>query len=225
MTYYFVTFVLTFPTKKSPKIRSQVFSPFPSIADNAETNPATRGSPSRASLSSPTSGQDIINDSSNENSPSGNCASLPSSVSPQALTLGHRDTFYDLLNTPDENEEFMPTTDESLSVAESGSQHLPLERVPQSTDNQEERDFEFFLSEISKCFPYVDLFPWAAARLFATSNHNPALRESVLSVAALIADNDLGKGRDRALHHLHKALQILQNKIRHCRNRRESRYQ
>jgi hypothetical protein len=182
---------------------------------NAEINPATHSSHSGASISPPTSGYNTIDDSPNENSvsPAANYTSLPSAVSPQTLTLDHRNSFYDLVDIHDENEESMPTTDESLSGTRSGSQHLPLEHVAQNTNQEEDRDFEFFLSEISKCFPYVGLFPWAAARLFATSNHNPALRESVLSVAALIADDNLEKGRSRALHHLHKALQILQSKI------------
>ena len=105
----------------------------------------------------------------------------------------------------------MSTVDESPLHIRSGSQHTLLENVSQNTE--EETDFEFFLSNLSKCFPYVNLFPWAAATLFSRSNHNPALRESVLAVAALIAHNDLGKGHDRALHHIHNALQILQNKI------------
>ena len=107
----------------------------------------------------------------------------------------------------------MPSIDQSSRVR-SGSQHSPL-IVSWNTENDgnEPSYFEFFLSELSKCFPYVNLFPWAAAKLFASSHLNPALRESVLSVAALIADNDLVEGRDRALHHLHKALQILQSKI------------
>lgn len=66
---------------------------------------------------------------------------------------------------------------------------------------------------MSKGFPYVNLFPWAPAKIFATSKYHPALRQSVLSVAALIAQNDIGQGRDKAFDHLQNALKILQDRI------------
>ena len=85
---------------------------------------------------------------------------------------------------------------------------------PQITPEEEPDSsyFNFFLSELWKCFPYVNLFPWTAATLFSSSNHNPALRESVLAVAALIA-NQGSEGEREALVHLQKALQLLQSRF------------
>ena len=71
----------------------------------------------------------------------------------------------------------------------------------------------FFLSELSKRFPYVKFFPWVAAKLFSTSSRNPSLRQSVLSVAALIAENHSERGHPQALEYLQKALQMLQSQI------------
>src|SRR5271156_4925839 len=77
-----------------------------------------------------------------------------------------------------------------LSVFLSSTQAIsPIATEIPSTSFNEARDdasyFNFFLTELSKCFPYVNLFPWTAATLFSTSLHNPALRQSVLAVAAL----------------------------------------
>src|SRR5271167_3352426 len=92
--------------------------------------------------------------------------------------------------------------------------HIRSDSAPRSDNTEEDgKYFNFFLSELSNCFPYVKLFPWAAAKLFVTSNHNPALRQSVLAVAALIAENDLRREHTQALEHLQKALQILRSNI------------
>ena len=86
--------------------------------------------------------------------------------------------------------------------------------VPASVNPEDELTYiNFFLSELSKCFPYVRLFPWAPDKLLATSSNNPSLRQSVLSVAALIVENRLGSGYVKALDYLQKALQTLQRQI------------
>lgn len=192
------------------KSRNQVCSPLSSLVDSVEKTPPSRSPPPNASASPDTSGGDTINNSSSEmaypGSRSGDSTS-PSSVSLGPPTVEYRDFMCDLPSIDDENEETVPSIDNSLSHIHPSAQNSTL------GVSQEEKDFQFFLSELSKCFPYVNLFPWAAATLFSKSYHNPALRESVLSVAALIADNDLEKGHARALHHLTKALTILQNKI------------
>jgi hypothetical protein len=72
--------------------------------------------------------------------------------------------------------------------------------------------FDFFLTELSQCFPYVHLFPWTAARLFSSSNHTPALRHSVLAVAALIRNKD-APGQAEALDHLQQALQLVRETL------------
>lgn len=85
--------------------------------------------------------------------------------------------------------------------------HVRLYSESSSRSNDREEDgnyFNFFLSELSNCFRYVRIFPGAAAESFATSNHNPALRQSVLSVTALIAENDSEGEHTLALEHLQK---------------------
>lgn len=194
------------------KSRNQVCSPQFYLADSVEINLSP---PPNASASSDTSGCDTVNNSSPETAYDGSRpgdGASTSSVSLGPPTIDYRDFMYDHPRIDDENEETVPTMDISLSHIHPSAQNSTLEGVSQSKE-EEEKDFQFFLSELSKCFPYVNLFPWAAATLFSKSYHNPALRESVLSVAALIADNDLEKGQGRALHHLTKALKILQSKI------------
>lgn len=136
----------------------------------------------------------------------------PSSVSLSLSTRDYRDAFDNLPSIDDEDEEIEQPMDDSPSAVPPSAQHTGRETASENKE-EEDKNFEFFYSELSKCFPYVNLFPWAAAMLFAKSYHNPALRESVLSVAALIADDDLEKRHAQALHHLTQALQILQNKI------------
>jgi len=83
-------------------------------------------------------------------------------------------------------------------------------------ESQDDPYFNFFLSELSRCFPYVNLFPWAAARLFSTSRLHPALRQSVIAVASLIADNGVGGAQQshfKAREHLQQALIQLQSQI------------
>jgi hypothetical protein len=86
--------------------------------------------------------------------------------------------------------------------------------LPASSPDEERSDayFSFFLSELAKCFPYVNLFPWTAATLFSSSNHHPGLRQSVLAVAALLA-NRTAQGQAEALDHLQNALSLIRDKI------------
>jgi hypothetical protein len=193
-------FVLILPVKKNRKSRNQVSSPLSSFTDRAEI---TRPSPPNSSVSTITAGCDTINNSISgtpySESRTGDSVSTRS-PSVQLSTIDYKDAVYDL---PIDDE-----TEETASHIGPGAQSTMLEQAA-----DEEKHFEFFLSELSKCFPYVNLFPWAAARLFSTSHHNPALRESVLSVAALTANNDLEQGHARALQHLTKALQFLQTRI------------
>jgi hypothetical protein len=149
--------------------------------------------------------------------------------------LTSRDPFSDIFGSDDEEEEapvpeLRPSTSVSSPLSYSSPQSDASSRSnfasprqdaspplnPSESNSELDTDgsyFNFFLTEISKCFPYVQLFPWTAATLFSTSSHHPALRQSVLSVAALIADTKSGKDKSRALHHLQQALQHLQNKI------------
>jgi hypothetical protein len=124
-----------------------------------------------------------------------------------------QDPFADLFHGTEYDESNSPDTTD-LSSFLSSSSIVPIASEPQMSD--EDRSgasyFNFFLQELSQCFPYVNLFPWTAATLFSSSNHNPALRQSVLAVAALIADRT-GNGASDALKHLQTALQLLRNRL------------
>ena len=103
-------------------------------------------------------------------------------------------------------------TDLSSFLSLSPDVAIASERQMSDEDRSGASYFNFFLTELSQCFPYVNLFPWTAATLFSSSNHNPALRQSVLAVAALIADQE-ANGEAEALKHLQKALQLLRNRL------------
>lgn len=114
-------------------------------------------------------------------------------------------TEYEGSNPPD-------TADLSSFLSSSSIVPIAPESQPSDEDCSGPSYFNFFLQELSQCFPYVNLFPWTAATLFSSSNHNPALRQSVLAVAALIADR-ASNGAAEALKHLQIALQLLRNRL------------
>ena len=135
-----------------------------------------------------------------------------------------QDPFADLFTSSSENEDQDPKPikqspdSTSLStfltspstVTSTSPLPTPASFEDRTTNRDTESYFSFFLSELSKCFPYVNLFPWTAATLFSSSNHNPALRQSVLAVAALI---NKSQGQQEALDHLQRALQLIRDKI------------
>lgn len=84
-----------------------------------------------------------------------------------------------------------------------------VERGHFELDKDHSLYFNFFLSELPRCFPYVSLFPWTAATLFASSNLHPALRECVLSIAALLEDRESEASRN----HLQRAMGLLRTRI------------
>ena len=73
--------------------------------------------------------------------------------------------------------------------------------------------FTFFLQQMSNILPYVNLFPSAPSSVFSVSLQHPALRHSILSISALIADKKTDRGRVRALDHLQKSLKHLQTSL------------
>lgn len=108
---------------------------------------------------------------------------------------------------------FLASHGSSSSLPVNENPLSPLQ-LPASSPEEERADayFNFFLSELAKCFPYVNLFPWTAAILFSSSNHHPGLRQSVLAVAALLA-NRTAQGQAEALEHLQNALSLIRDKI------------
>ena len=159
----------------------------------------------------------------------GNSSLSPHPVSAQEISPAlpptdpkPQDPFADLFTSSSENDDFenftnsaTSTTTLSTFLAASTPSAIPPP-IPPPTAFDENNNaspsfyFNFFLSELRKCFPYVDLFPWTAATMFSSSNHNPALRESVLAVAAL---TNKEQGQEEALNHLQRALQLIRDKI------------
>jgi hypothetical protein len=83
----------------------------------------------------------------------------------------------------------------------------------QKNDEDNSLYFNFFLSELPKCFPYIRLFPWASATLFSTCNHHLALRECVLSIAILLKDGETETSHTKSFGHLQRAMELLRNTI------------
>ena len=73
--------------------------------------------------------------------------------------------------------------------------------------------FKFFLAEMPNVLPYVNIFPSTVSALFSCSINHSALRYSVLSVSALIADKKSDRGRTRALQHMQKSLKLIQDNL------------
>jgi hypothetical protein len=71
----------------------------------------------------------------------------------------------------------------------------------------------FFLAEMPKVLPYVNIFPSAIQTLFQSSLVHPAQRHGLLSISALIADRKTGKGKERSFTHLQKSLSFLRNSL------------
>jgi Fungal specific transcription factor domain len=158
-------------------------------------------------------------DSHSESSPPSTLGLSPPSI-PGATpppTEDRNDPFRGLLSSDDEAlAETSDITNLSSFLTNSTPQvqpQLPMALYPYEDEQESISYFNFFLAELSKCFPYVNLFPWTAAQLFSTSTHHPALRQSVLAVAALIAEPGPQRGHVKALHHLQKALLQLQTQI------------
>ena len=124
-----------------------------------------------------------------------------SGMTPERMLGEEKDPFRDLFMDPVESD--------LTTFLSSTYSNLPTTHVYE--DRSDDSYFNFFFAELSKAFPYVYLFPWTAATLFSSSNHNPALRHAVLAVAALISNPE--DAHSEALNHLTIAIQGLRNRI------------
>ena len=128
-------------------------------------------------------------------------------------TTPRSDPFADLFDQTNYKEDSSATTtalpsfSSSTSIIATAPEHLSFDEDRSITSY-----FNFFLTGFSQCFPYVNFFPWTAGALFSSSNHNPALRESLLAVAAMISDRG-ANGEAEALEHIERALQLLRNRL------------
>jgi len=122
-------------------------------------------------------------------------------MTPERTPSDEKDPFQDLFHDA-------PESDLTTFLSSTYSD-IPTSQVYE--DLSDDSYFNFFFTELSKAFPYVYLFPWTAATLFSSSNHNPALRHAVLAVAALTADPE--EAHTEALNHLTIAIQGLRNRL------------
>jgi hypothetical protein len=130
-----------------------------------------------------------------------------------------QDPFYDLFcgDDGDNSTEDTSKTPSSTSLSPPNSV-LPFLYTPALAPDPDipQADLpylSFFLAEMSKVLPYVNIFPSTVSSLFSSSIHHPALRHSVLSISSLIADKKSHRGKERALQHLQHSLKLLQTSL------------
>jgi hypothetical protein len=124
---------------------------------------------------------------------------------------GTQDPYFDLFSAEDMDEADEMEQPPTSSARFSPELLQPIAVVPDSDISSVDLPyFNFFLEEMSNVLPYVNIFTSTVSSLFSGSIHHPALRHSVLSISALIADNKSDRGNERALVHLQKSLKLIQ---------------
>ena len=110
----------------------------------------------------------------------------------------------------------MTFTEEEIMGMDAGG--LPVVRalpVPDDyvVDPQDSQYLRFFTLEMPRVLPYAKLFPQVVGEVFYNGIHHAALRHSILSLAAFMADRRAKRPATRAYMHLQKALRLLQDAI------------
>jgi len=159
--------------------------------------------------------------------PINNQALVCHAISPHSLTQDARpwqffpvrDPFFDFFDDEEHQLETPPSSDASAD----GSSYLeqlepsfllsPAPIPDPDIDASDMAYFGYFLSDMVNVLPYVKIFPSTVASIFSSSIHHPALRHSVLSIAALCCSRKFGQGKQRALEHLSKSLKLLQQSL------------
>jgi len=118
-----------------------------------------------------------------------------------------RDPFQDIFCEDDDDTS--PTNSETSYTLIHSPAPVPTSDIPSSDLPY----FTFFLEQMSNILPYVNLFPSAPSNVFSVSLQHPALRHSILSISALIADKKSDRGRVRALDNLQKSLKHLKTSL------------
>jgi hypothetical protein len=107
------------------------------------------------------------------------------------------------------------TEEEQMGMDADG---LPVVRalpVPDDSlvDPQDSHYLRFFVLEMPRVLPYAKLFPTAVGEVFYNGIHHTALRYSILSLSAFMADRRAQRPSTRAYIHLEKSLCLLQDAI------------
>ena len=107
------------------------------------------------------------------------------------------------------------TEEEQMGMDNEG---LPVVRtLPVAEDSiidpQDSHYLRFFILEMPRVLPYAKLFPTAVGEVFYNGIHHTALRHSILSLSAFMADRRAKRPATRAYMHLQKALCLLQDAI------------
>ena len=107
------------------------------------------------------------------------------------------------------------TEEEQIGMDADG---LPVVRtlpVPDDSlvDPQDSHYLRFFVLEMPRVLPYAKLFPTAVGEVFYNGIHHTALRHSILSLSAFMADRRAQRPATRAYMHLAKSLRLLQDAI------------
>lgn len=128
-------------------------------------------------------------------------------------TIPSRDPFQEIFCGDGDDTSQTSSTEPSPSEASYPLIHSPAPVPTQDIPSSDLPYFTFFLEQMSNILPYVNLFPSAPSNVFSVSLQHPALRHSILSISALIADKKSDRGRVRALDHLQKSLKHLQTSL------------
>jgi len=80
-------------------------------------------------------------------------------------------------------------------------------------DPQDSHYLRFFVLEMPRVLPYAKLFPTAVGEVFYNGIHHTALRHSILSLSAFMADRRAKRPATRAYMHLQESLRLLQDAI------------
>lgn len=107
------------------------------------------------------------------------------------------------------------TEEEQMGMDADGLPVIRTLPVPDDSlvDPQDSRYLRFFVLEMPRVLPYAKLFPTAVGEVFYNGIHHTALRHSILSLSAFMADRRAKRPPTRAYMHLQKSLRLLQDAI------------
>lgn len=128
-------------------------------------------------------------------------------------TLPDRDPFHELLYDDEANVSESSSNESTPQDASCVFKYSPAPVPDTEIRPSDIPYFNFFLEEMDDVLPYANLFPSAIQGLFSSSIHHKALRHSVLSISALIADKKSALGKERALEHLQKSMTLINSSL------------
>lgn len=107
------------------------------------------------------------------------------------------------------------TEEEQMGMDADGLPVIRTLPVPDDSliDPQDSHYLRFFVLEMPRVLPYAKLFPTAVGEVFYNGIHHKALRYSILSLSAFMADRRAKRPAERAYLHLQNSLRLLQDAI------------